>query len=115
MIDIAKRLRGLREAKGLTQGDIEKRTGLFRCYVSRVECGHTVPQIGTLEKWAKALRVPLYQLFAENCVPDRSKTTVRLTYQDKRLLGLVKQMNQTDRRLFISMASLLVKSAGRFG
>lgn len=56
---IGDRLRDLREAKYLSQGDIEQRTGLLGCYVSRVENGHTVPGIETLEKWAHALQVPL--------------------------------------------------------
>ena len=59
---IAERLRELREDKNLSQGDVEKRTGLLRCYISRVENGHTVPSIETLEKLARALEVPLYQL-----------------------------------------------------
>jgi len=62
---IGDRLRELRDAKKLSQGDIEKRTGLLRCYISRVENGHTVPAIETLEKLARALEVPLYQLFYE--------------------------------------------------
>lgn len=49
----------------MSQGDIEKRTGLLRCYVSRVENGHTIPSIETLEKWARALNVSLYQVFYE--------------------------------------------------
>jgi transcriptional regulator with XRE-family HTH domain len=60
---IAERLQTLREAKKLSQGDIEKRTGLLRCYVSRVENGHTVPSLETLEKLARAYEVPLYQIF----------------------------------------------------
>jgi transcriptional regulator with XRE-family HTH domain len=40
---IGVRLRELREQKQFSQGDIEKRTGLLRCYISRVENGHTVP------------------------------------------------------------------------
>jgi transcriptional regulator with XRE-family HTH domain len=56
---IGDKLRALREQKNLSQGHIEKRTGLLRCYLSRVECGHTVPSIETLEKWARALEVPL--------------------------------------------------------
>ena len=60
---IGDRLRELRETKKLSQGDIEKRTGLLRCYISRVENGHTVPAIETLEKLARALEIPLYQLF----------------------------------------------------
>src|SRR5271167_1391053 len=62
---IGDRLRELREGKKLSQGDIEKRTGLLRCYISRVENGHRVPAIETLEKLARALEIPLYQLFYE--------------------------------------------------
>jgi transcriptional regulator with XRE-family HTH domain len=60
---IGDRLKELRESKELSQGDVEKRTGLLRCYISRVENGHTVPAVETLEKLARALEVPMYQLF----------------------------------------------------
>jgi len=60
---IGERLRALREQKRMSQGDIEKRTGLLRCYISRAENGHSVPAIETLEKIARAMGVPLYQLF----------------------------------------------------
>ena len=60
---IGRRLRTLREQASLSQGDIEKRTGLLRCYISRVENGHTVPSLETLERMAAALEVPLYELF----------------------------------------------------
>jgi transcriptional regulator with XRE-family HTH domain len=66
---IGHRLRKLREEKSLSQGDIEKRTGLLRCYISRVENGHTVPSLETLERLASALDVPLYQLFYEGDEP----------------------------------------------
>jgi transcriptional regulator with XRE-family HTH domain len=59
---LAARIRDLREAKGLSQGDVEQLTGLLRCYISRVENGHTVPALETLEKFARAMEVPLYQL-----------------------------------------------------
>lgn len=68
---IADRLRDLREAKNRSQGDVEKRTGLLRCYISRVENGHTVPAIETLEKFARALEVPLYQLFYDGGTPSQ--------------------------------------------
>jgi len=68
---IGDRLRAMREEKQLSQGDIEKRTGLLRCYISRVENGHTVPAIETLEKMARALEVPLYQLFYEGEEPPK--------------------------------------------
>jgi transcriptional regulator with XRE-family HTH domain len=65
------RWRELRDAKKMSQGDIEKRTGLLRCYISRVENGHTVPAIETLEKMAMALEVPLYQLFYDGDEPPK--------------------------------------------
>jgi transcriptional regulator with XRE-family HTH domain len=68
---IGDRLRELREEKKLSQGDIEKRTGLVRPYISRVENGHTVPSIETLEKWARALEVPMYQLFYDGEEPPK--------------------------------------------
>ena len=68
---IGDRLRALREEKNLSQGDIEKRTGLLRCYISRVENGHTVPAIETLEKLARALEIPMYQLFYDGDEPPK--------------------------------------------
>jgi transcriptional regulator with XRE-family HTH domain len=68
---IGDRLRVLREEKNLSQGDIEKRTGLLRCYISRVENGHTVPAIETLEKMARALEIPMYQLFYDGEEPPK--------------------------------------------
>ena len=66
---IGDHLRALREEKKLSQGDIEKRTGLLRCYISRVENGHTVPAIETLEKMARAFEVPMYELFYDGEEP----------------------------------------------
>src|SRR5712672_3047966 len=66
---IGNRLKELRESKNLSQGDIEKRSGLLRCYISRVENGHTVPAIETLEKMARSLEVPMYRLFHAGEVP----------------------------------------------
>jgi len=61
-----RKLRELREAKHLSQGDIEKKTGLIRCCTSRVEHGHTVQSIGTLQKYARALEIPLYRFFTND-------------------------------------------------
>src|SRR5258708_36142958 len=65
------RLPAMGQEKKLSQGDIEKRTGLLRCYISRVENGHTVPAIETLEKLARALECPLYQLFYDGEEPPK--------------------------------------------
>jgi transcriptional regulator with XRE-family HTH domain len=84
---IGDRLRALREEKHLSQGDIEKRTGLLRCYISRVENGHTVPAIETLEKMARALEVPLYQLFYEGEEPPQVPNLLRQKSSDETAWG----------------------------
>jgi transcriptional regulator with XRE-family HTH domain len=112
---IGEQLRALREQKSLSQGDIEKRTGLLRCYLSRVENGHTVPSVGTLEKWARALEVPLYQLFYEGDNPPAlpkyksvkvpswgaSGKQARLMAKFHRLLS---RTGEDDRKLLLHMA-----------
>ena len=120
---IGQRIRELRESKNLSQGDIQKRTGLIRCYVSRVENGHTVPALDTIEKFARALEVPLYQLFYEGenppalpNLPKRrtsddivwgsSRKEARLLTQFQRLLGRV---SQQDRSLLLFMAQRLAR------
>ncbi len=73
---IGERIRVLRERRGLTQGDIEERTGLLRCYTSRVENGHTVPSLETIEKIARALEMPLYQVFYDGEKPPDVEAVV---------------------------------------
>jgi transcriptional regulator with XRE-family HTH domain len=68
---VGERLRALREERNFSQGEIEKRTGLLRCYISRVENGHTVPAVETLEKFARALEVPMYQLLYDGDKPPQ--------------------------------------------
>src|ERR1700687_3905346 len=74
---IGDRLRVLREQKRFSQGEIENRTGLLRCYISRVENGHTVPAVETLEKFARAFEVPIYQLFYDGEKPPELPDVVR--------------------------------------
>lgn len=120
---IGERLRALREAKGLSQGEIEKRTGLLRCYISRVENGHTVPSIETLEKLARALEVPLFQLFYDNEEPPQltnlpeRKTADEIAWgsspEEARFLGrmakLLGRLSETDRRLLLHMAQRMAE------
>ncbi|HVB98863.1 MAG TPA: helix-turn-helix transcriptional regulator [Candidatus Dormibacteraeota bacterium] len=120
---IGERLRTLREIKTLSQGEIEKRTGLLRCYISRVENGHTVPSIETLEKLARALEVPLYQLFYDGeeppalpNLPER-KTADEIAWgsspEENRFLGrmarLLERLNDNDRRLLLHMAQRMAE------
>jgi transcriptional regulator with XRE-family HTH domain len=120
---IGARLRELRESKNLSQGDIEKRTGLLRCYTSRVENGHTVPSVDTLEKYAKALEIPIYKLFLDG---DESPTKLKLSHMTpaepmwgangnelRELRAFAKVLSRLDERqrnLLMAMASRL---AGR--
>src|SRR5580692_2049095 len=80
---ISDRLRQLREDKKLSQGDVEKRTGLLRCYISRVENGHTVPAVETLEKLARAFEIPLYQLFYEGEEPPKLPNLLKRKSSDE--------------------------------
>ena len=121
---IGDRLRALREDKKLSQGDIEKRTGLLRCYISRVENGHTVPAIETLEKMARALEVPLYQLFYDGEEPPKLPNLLKGKSSDENAWGssgkdgrylnkLRRVLSKTDegnRKLVMHMAQ---KMAGR--
>jgi transcriptional regulator with XRE-family HTH domain len=115
---IGDRLRELREEKKLSQGDIEKRTGLLRCYISRVENGHTVPAIETLEKMARAFEVPLYQLFYEGEEPPNVPALFKKKSSDEgawgsvgknaRFLNKLRQAlaksNEEDRKIILLMA-----------
>jgi transcriptional regulator with XRE-family HTH domain len=122
---ISDRLRQLREDKKLSQGDIEKRTALLRCYISRVENGHTVPAIETLEKLAGALEVPLYQLFYDGEEPPKLPSLLKRKTSDDIVWGssgkngiylhkLVKCLSKatdSDRKLLLSLAQKV--AAGR--
>src|SRR5258707_15753440 len=79
---IGNRLKSIREAKKLSQGDVEVRTGLLRCYTSRVENGHTVPSVETLEKCARALEIPMYQLMYDGSEPPLPPKPVKNHVQD---------------------------------
>ena len=72
-------MRALREEKKFSQGEIEKRTGLLRWYVSRVENGHTVPAVETLEKFDRALEVPMHQLFYDGEEPPKLPNLLKRT------------------------------------
>ncbi len=119
---IGLRLRKLREERKLSQGDIEKRTGLLRCYISRVENGHTVPSLETMERMAAALEIPLYALFYEGEEPpdlpnlSHRKSSEELaaeyaTDKDSRFFQKVRRLlariNERDRRLLLYMAQKL--------
>lgn len=120
---IGQRLRQLREEKGLSQGDIEKASGLLRCYISRVEHGHTVPSLETLERFAAALDVPLFWLFHSGegalSTPHLTPRTSLEELADEtgpngtearfllKLKGLVSGMADSDRAFLLDFARKL--------
>ncbi len=123
-MEIGAKLRELREAKNLSQGDIEKRTGLFRCYTSRVENGYTVPSIGTLEKYASALEVPLYRFFTDEesvvkpKLPRPDDTSLWGTRGKERdafqtLARALARMDEQDRMLLLSMAQGMARRGAK--
>jgi transcriptional regulator with XRE-family HTH domain len=115
---IGDRIRSIREEKNLSQGDIQSRTGLLRCYVSRVENGHTIPSVETLEKFARALAIPLYRFFYDGKqIPDLPSPQPRkvddVVWGSKgkdilvlnRLRLLLGKMEDKDRRLLLRLAT----------
>jgi len=120
---IGERLLELRDEKKLSQGDIEKRTGLLRCYISRVENGHTVPAIETLEKMARAMEIPMYQLFYDGEEPSKlpnllkRKSSDDMAWggkgKDARYLGKLRRLlaksEEEDRKLLLYMAQKMAQ------
>jgi transcriptional regulator with XRE-family HTH domain len=120
---IGERLKQIREEKNLSQGHIEQKTGLLRCYVSRVENGHTIPAVETLEKFARALEVPMYQLFYDGEEPPKLKNMPNLKSGDDiafgsrgkeakeldRLRRLLGKMKANDRKTLMFMAQKMAR------
>ena len=114
---IGDRLREIRERKKLSQADVQNRTGLLRGYISRVENGHTVPAIGTLERIARAFEVPMYQLFYESEKPPEPPVVAKdETHKAewgsrgkdarslRKLQGCLGKMDAGDRQLLLGFA-----------
>jgi transcriptional regulator with XRE-family HTH domain len=112
-MNIGETIRAIRLRRGLSQGDIEKRTGLLRCYLSRLEHGHTVPSLGTLAKLATAMDVPLAQLFvdsssAEKELPPPNESNTRFVIEVQRHSS---NLSQGDRKLVLDMVKKLAATA----
>ena len=118
-MDVGDRLKQFRELRGLSQGKIEELTGLLRSYISRVENGHTVPSVETLQKFARALDMPLYQLLYEGEKPPKSLKTQAQEIDDwasrgkgrrifSKLQNALQKMSESDRALLLYMAAKMV-------
>jgi transcriptional regulator with XRE-family HTH domain len=124
-MQIGQRLREIREAKNLSQGDIAERTGLVRPYISRVENGHTIPGLETLERWARALEMPLYQILYEGEEPPKP-LKVSVTADEEmwgnsrgeaaalnRLRLALKKMDEDGRKVLLSLATRMATRSRR--
>ena len=109
-------IRAHRLQKGLSQGDIEKKTGLLRCYLSRVENGHTVPSLDTLSKIAMALDLPISGFFVDDTLNHQLKTQ-RLSDDELRFLTQIRRysanLNDSDRKLLLAMVKKFASTATR--
>jgi len=112
-INIGTTIRGYRLQKGMSQGDIEKRTGLLRCYLSRVENGHTVPSLETLQKIARALALQLSEFFAEEAI-GKEMSGLNLNEEEIRFLTQVQRysahLSDSDRRLLLAMVRKIAQT-----
>ena len=106
-MNIGETIRNYRLQKGMSQGDIEKRTGLLRCYLSRVENGHTIPSLDTLAKIAGAMEIALSQFFSESGHSNGSKNLPQLSDDEVRFLSQIRRyavsLNDSDRKLVLAM------------
>gem|GEM_PF-190128 len=123
-VNIGQVIKTYRSQRGLSQGDIERRTGLLRCYLSRVENGHTVPSLETLAKIAEAMEISLADFFPGTETPrdkETQKMLVELSQDEIRFLAEIKKYSTTlsegDKRLVLAMirkmAMLVPAQAGQ--
>jgi transcriptional regulator with XRE-family HTH domain len=116
LMKIGTTIRTYRLQKGLSQGDIEKKTGLLRCYLSRVENGHTMPSLDTLAKIAEALDLPISQFFAEDAL-GRQLNSQKLSDEELKFLTQIRRysanLNDSDRKLLLAMVKKFATTAVR--
>ena len=117
-MNIGQTIRDYRLQRGMSQGDIEKRTGLLRCYLSRVENGHTIPSLDTLSKIAGAMDLALSQFFSESGHTNGSKSSApQLSDDEVRFLSQIRRyatnLNDSDRKLVLAMVKKMSSSSGK--
>ena len=116
-MNIGETIRNFRLQKGMSQGDIEKRTGLLRCYLSRVENGHTIPSLDTLAKIASAMDVALAQFFSDGNADNGSRNLPQLSEEEVRFLSQIRKyssnLSDSDRKLVLAMVKKMAVSAAK--
>jgi transcriptional regulator with XRE-family HTH domain len=114
MLRMGERIRSARKQRGLSQGDLQQRTGLLRCYLSRVENGHTEPSLQTLNRIAAALEMPMVGFFTEpppECpAPEMNPQAVGFLAQMRQYAG---ELSEADRAQVLTMARKMAAGAGK--
>jgi transcriptional regulator with XRE-family HTH domain len=115
-MNIGETIRNFRLQRSMSQGDIEKRTGLLRCYLSRVENGHTIPSLDTLAKIAGAMDLALSQFFADGHNSNgHSKGLPQLSDDEVRFLSQMRRysanLNDSDRKLVLAMVKKMASNS----
>jgi transcriptional regulator with XRE-family HTH domain len=118
-MDIGKRLRELRLARGISVADLEGRTRMPQDRIAAVEEGTETPALDALEAWAGALGVEMHELFLadERSPSPRQRDSVgTLSAREKKLIKLFRSLAKADQGnlLFVGrkMAGLGVKEEG---
>lgn len=88
-MDLAKKIIELSRLKGLKQEELAEKLGITRVTLSRTINGS--PTLGTLQKIAEALGVPLSELFAE-----RENGVIICPHCGKKILVEAKQVQSAN-------------------
>lgn len=111
-MNVGPQIRKLRLERGLSQGDVEKRTGILRCYQSRIEHGKTSPGIDLLQKMATAFGVRVSEFLPASEIQPSSVT---LSQGEKEFLialaHLTKKFTPAMRVSIISLMKNMVVTA----
>jgi transcriptional regulator with XRE-family HTH domain len=102
-VDVAKAVRELRHARGLSQRELALRMAVPRTYISKIENGKAMPTLSSLERLAHALEANISELLHD--ARSRRQDVVVSTLADPflaELLPLVGRLNPYQRSVFLS-------------
>lgn len=105
-MDIAKRIKTIREKKGMSQKELITAVGLGAPMYSRIETGKAEPSLTTLEKIAKALGVKLVDFFEadDNNLEDINSYDASLMEKVK----TIEELNADEKKMVFAFVDALV-------
>jgi transcriptional regulator with XRE-family HTH domain len=106
MVDkIGRRIQHLRTSRGLTQGQLQRRSRVSRSFLSRIESHQVTPSLGTIERLSEALGVSLNRFF----IPDSCCENL---LDDAFIQGLRPYLRQLDFEQWQSVLERLAAISG---